>query len=106
MTDDYMKALFAHSLLGVFAQRIVGVKEKRGGTLIWEMLLGRPRIQKYIRDNKLFFIKGQAQSLQGEYYPMEESLAAAIKQGKLDRRVIENEPQINKEMLNAYLDRQ
>jgi len=106
MTDDYIKALFAHSLLGVFAQRIVGVKEKKGGTLIWEMLLGKPRIQKYIRDNKLFFIKGQAQSLQGEYFPMEESLANAIKHGKLDRRMVENEPQINKEMLTAYLDRQ
>jgi Tfp pilus assembly pilus retraction ATPase PilT len=84
----------------------VGVKEKKGGALIWEMLLGKPRIQKYIRDNKLFFIKGQAQSLQGEYFPMEESLANAIKHGKLDRRMVENEPQINKEMLLAYLDRQ
>lgn len=105
MTDEYMKALFAHALLGVFAQRIVGATERKGGVLIWEMLFGKPRVQKYIRDNKVYFMKGQAQSLQGEYFPMEESLAAAIKAGKVDRRQMENEPSINKEMLNAFLDR-
>jgi len=105
LTDEYMKALFAHSLLAVFTQRIVGTKEKKGGTLIWEMLLGKPRVQKYIRDNKVYFIKGQAQSLQGEYFPMEESLAAAIKAGKVDRRSMENEPYINKEMLGSFIER-
>jgi twitching motility protein PilT len=106
LQDEYSKALFAHSLLSVFAQRIVGAKPKKGGTLVWEMLVGKPRIQKYIRDNKVFFIKGQAASLQGEYFPMEESLASAIKAGKVDRRSMELEPNINREMLNSYLDRQ
>lgn len=105
LPDDYAKALFAHALLGVFAQRMVGSREKKGGVLIWEMLLGKPRIQKYIRDNKAYFIKGQAQSLQGEYFPMEESLARAIKAGKVDRRTVENEPFLNKEMLAHFLDR-
>jgi hypothetical protein len=69
------------------------------------MLLGRPRVQKYIRDNKVYFIKGQAQSLPGAYFPMEVSLAAAIKAGKIDRRSMENEPYINKEMLGSFIER-
>ncbi len=105
LSDEYMKALFSHSLMGVFSMKRIGAKEKHGGTVIWELLLGKPRVQKFIRENKVHFIKGQAQSLQGDYFPMEESLAHAIKSGKIDLKTIEGEPGINKELLNGYLTR-
>ena len=92
-------------MLGVFSMRRVGVKDKKGGSIIWEFLLGKQRIQKYIRENKIHFIKGQAQSLQGDYFPMEESLASAIKAGKIDLASIEGEPGINRDLLNSYLSR-
>jgi len=105
LSDEYMKALFSHSLMGVFSMKRIGAKEKHGGTVIWELLLGKSRVQKFIRENKVHFIKGQAQSLQGDYFPMEESLANAIKTGKIDLKTIEGEPGINKELLNGYLAR-
>jgi len=105
LNDDYMKSLFTNSLMGVFTMRRIGVKDRKGGALIWELLLGKPRIQKFIRENKLHFIKGQAQTLQGDYFPMEESLANVIRAGKLDAKAVENEPGINRDMLSSYMAR-
>jgi twitching motility protein PilT len=105
LSDEYMKSLFSHSLMGVFSMKRIGAKEKKGGAFIWELLLGKARVQKFIRENKIHFIKGQAQSLQGEYFPMEESLANVIKSGKIDLKTIEEEPGINKDLLNSYLAR-
>ena len=105
LSEEYLNALFSHSLMGVFTMKRIGAKEKNGGTVIWELLLGKARVQKYIRENKIHFIKGQAQSLQGEYFPMEESLANAIKDGKIDLKTIEGEPGINKDLLNGFLAR-
>jgi twitching motility protein PilT len=105
LSDEYMNALFSHSLMGVFTMKRVGAKEKKGSTVIWELLLGKARVQKFIHENKIHFIKGQAQAFQGEYFPMEESLANAIKTGKIDLKTIEGEPGINKDLLNSYLAR-
>jgi Tfp pilus assembly pilus retraction ATPase PilT len=105
LSDEYMKALFSHSLMGVFTMKRIGTKAKKGGTVIWELLLGKTRVQKSIHDNKLHSIKGQAQSFQGEYFPMEESLANAIKAGKIDLKTVEGEPGINKDILNGFLAR-
>jgi twitching motility protein PilT len=105
LSDEYMKALFSHSLMGVFSMKRIGAKEKKGGAVVWELLLGKARVKKFIRENKIHFIKGQAQSLQGEYFPVEESLANAIKTGKIDLKTVEEEPGINKDLLNGYLAR-
>jgi twitching motility protein PilT len=105
LSDENMKALFSHSLMGVFSMKRIGAQEKKGGAVVWELLLGKARVQKFIRENKIHFIKGQAQSLQGEYFPVEESLANAIKTGKIDLKTVEEEPGINKDILNGYLAR-
>ena len=105
LSDEYIQALFAHSLMGAFTIKRIGAKEKNGGTVIWELLLGKTRVQKLIHDNKLHFIKGQAQSFMGEYFPMEESLANAIKAGEIDMKTIEGEPGINKDLLKGFLAR-
>jgi twitching motility protein PilT len=105
LSDEYMKALFSHSLMGVFTMKRIETKAKKGGTVIWELLLGKTRVQKFIHENKLHFIKVQAQSFQGEYFPMEESLANAIKAGKIDLKTVEGEPGINKDILNGFLAR-
>jgi twitching motility protein PilT len=65
LSDDYMKALFARSLISAFAQRLVWSSKARKRVLIWESLLATSRIQKYIRDDKVYYIKGQAPSLRG-----------------------------------------
>jgi twitching motility protein PilT len=105
LSDEYMQALFSYSLMGVFTMKRIGAKEKKGGTIAWELLLGKSRVQKFIHENKIHFIKGQAQSFQGEYFPMEESIANAIKAGKIDLKTVEGEPGINKDLLNSFLAR-
>ncbi|HPW69598.1 MAG: ATPase, T2SS/T4P/T4SS family [Desulfomonilia bacterium] len=105
LSDEYMKALFSRSLLAAFAQRLVWSKSSKKRVLIWEHLLGTPRIQKYIRDDKIYYIKGQATSLKGEYFPIEESLARSVKSGLLSEQSILTEPWINQDVLRIYLDR-
>ncbi|MFY9398812.1 MAG: ATPase, T2SS/T4P/T4SS family [Desulfomonilia bacterium] len=105
LSDDYMKALFSRSLLAAFAQRLIWSESSRKRVLIWEHLLGTPRIQKYIRDDKTYYIKGQAVSLKGEYFPIEESLARAVKNGLLTGDTILAEPWINQDVLRIYLER-
>ena len=101
--DDYVRAQFSRSLLAAFAQRKLPGR-KKGTCLIWELLKGSPRIQKYIKDNKVHYIKGQAgTSLQGEYYPMEESAAACVKTGRLDQQILAEDIFISNDMLNVYL---
>jgi hypothetical protein len=68
-------------------------------------MLATPRIQKYIRDDKVYFIKSQAPSLRGEYFPLEESVAEAIKADKLDHDSVMSEPWINQETLKVLLER-
>ena len=100
-----MKALFSRSLLAAFAQRLICSDSSSKLVLICEHLLGTPRIQKYIRDDKTYYIKGQAVSLKGEYFPIEESLARAVKNGLLTGDTILAEPWINQDVLRIYLER-
>jgi twitching motility protein PilT len=105
LSDDYMKALFAHSMLAAFAQRLVWSKSAKKRILVWEHLLGTPRIQKFIRDDKVYFIKGQAPTLRGEYFPIEESLAKVVKSGQITEETIQSEPWIHQDVLKSYLER-
>ena len=105
LSDDYLKAMFARSLVGVFSQRMVGARTDERQILIWEMLIGTKRVQTYIRDGKIYYIKGQATSLQGEYFPLEESLAFAVRAGKIPRASLEDEPFFNKDLFGALLER-
>jgi twitching motility protein PilT len=105
LSDDYMKALFARSMLAAFAQRLVWSKNSKKRVMVWENLLGTPRIQKFIRDDKVYFIKGQAPTLRGEYYPIEESLAKAVKSGIITEETIQSEPWIHQDILRSYLER-
>ncbi len=105
LSDDYMKALFSRSLLAAFAQRLIWSRSSKKRMLIWEHLLGTPRVQKFIRDDKIYYIKGQATSLKGEYFPMEESLARAIRNGLLTGDAVLEEPWINQDVLRIYLER-
>jgi len=105
LSDDYMKSLFARSLLAAFAQRLIWSKSTRKRVLLWEQLVATPRIQKYITDDKIYYIKGQAPSLREEYFPLEESLARAIKTGALKEENIASESWINQDVLRAYLER-
>jgi twitching motility protein PilT len=105
LSDDYMRALFSRSILAAFSQRLIWSKPAKRRILVYESLLGSPRIQKYIRDDKIYFVKGQAPSLKNEYYPVEESIAQAIKEGRLDLESVKNEPWINQDTLKLLLER-
>jgi len=105
LSDDYMRALFSRSILAVFSQRLIGSKTAKKRIMVYESLLGTPRIQKYIRDDKIYFVKGQAPSLKNEYYPVEESISKAIKEGRLDLESVKNEPWINQDTLKLLLER-
>ena len=105
LSDDYMKSLFARSLLAAFAQRLIWSKASRKRVLLWEQLIATPRIQKYITDDKIYYIKGQAPSLRDEYFPLEGSLARAIKTGMLKEDNITSETWINQDILRAYIER-
>lgn len=105
LSDDYMKVLFSRSILAAFAQRLVWSKSSKKRVLIWEQLLATPRVQKYIRDDKVYYIKGQVTSHRGEYFPGEASLAKAIRNGVLSEEMIQSETWINQDVLRAYLER-
>jgi twitching motility protein PilT len=105
LSDEYMRALFSRSILAVFAQRLMWSKSAKGRILAWEGLLASPRIQKYMRDDKIYYVKGQAPSLKGEYFPIEESVAQAIKEARLDYESVKSEPWINHDALKALLER-
>ncbi len=104
-SDDYMKTLFSRSLLAAFAQRLVWSKSSKKRILAWEHLIATPRIQKYIRDDKVYYIKGQAPSLRGEYFPIEESLARSVKKGLISEDSLKAEAWINQDVIRAYLGR-
>lgn len=105
LSDDYMKSLFARSMLAAFAQRLIWSKSTGKRILLWEQLIGTPRIQKYITDDKVYYIKGQATSLKDEYFPIEESLAKVMKTGLMKENNLSKEPWINQDILRAYLER-
>ncbi len=105
LSDDYMKSLFARSLLVAFAQRLVWSKVAQKRILLWEQLIATPRIRKYITDDKVYYIKGQAPSLREEYFPIEESLARAMKSGLIRENNFAQEPWINQDVLRAYIER-
>jgi hypothetical protein len=71
----------------------------------WEGLLATPRIQKYIRDDKVYYIKGQAPSLRGEYFPIEESISEAIKANRIDYESVFNETWVSQDVLKLLLER-
>jgi Tfp pilus assembly pilus retraction ATPase PilT len=92
-------------MLAAFAQRLVWSKNSKKRVMVWENLLGTPRIQKFIRDDKVYFIKGQAPTLRGEYFPIEESLAKAMKNGLIAEETVQSEPWIHQDVLRSYLER-
>lgn len=104
LSSEYMRGLFSRSLLGSFSQRLVWSNQKKM-VLVWEGMIATPRIQKYIREDKVYFIKSQAPSMKGEYFPMEESVADAIKGKRLDYDSVKNESWINQEALKVLLGR-
>lgn len=105
LSDDYMKVLFSRSILAAFAQRLVWSRSSKKRILIWEQLLATPRVQKYIRDDKVYYIKGQATTHKGEYFPIEASLAKALRNGLLSDEMIASESWINQDLLRSYLER-
>ena len=105
LSDEYMKSLFARCLLSAFAQRLIWSKTAKKRILLWEQLIATPRIQKYITDDKLYYIKGQAPSLRDEYFPLEKSLSSAVKNGMIKEENIAMESWINQDVLRVYLER-
>ena len=105
LSSDYMRGLFSRSILGAYSQRLIWSKNHRKMVSAWEGLLATPRIQKYIRDEKVYYIKGQATSLRGEYFPIEESIAEAIKAKRIDYESVINETWVNPDTLKALLER-
>lgn len=105
LSSDYMRGLFSRALLGTFSQRLIWSGKLRKMALVWEGILATPRIQKYIRDDKIYYIKGQVPSLRGEYFPVEESIADAIRSKRLDEDSVQNEPWINQDALKVLLER-
>lgn len=105
VSDDYMKSLFARSLLCAYAQRLIWSDLAKKRILLWEQLVATPRIQKYITDDKLYYIKGQAPSLRDEYFPVEKSLASAIKKGLVKEEGMVQESWVNQDVLRLYLER-
>jgi twitching motility protein PilT len=105
LSTDYMRGLFSRSLLGAFSQRLIWSGKKKKMLLAWEGIIATPRIQKYIRDDKVYYIKSQAPSLRGEYMPLEESIAEAIRAKRLDYESVMNEPWVHQESLKVLLER-
>jgi Tfp pilus assembly pilus retraction ATPase PilT len=105
LSDEYMKSLFARCLLSAFAQRLIWSKTAKKRILLWEQLIATPRIQKYITDDKLYYIKGQAPSLRDEYFPLEKSFSRAVKKGLLKEENTALESWINQDVLRVYLER-
>jgi len=105
VSDEYMKALFSRSLIAAFSQRLVWSKKIKKRIMMWEYILPTARIQKFIRDDKVYYIKGQAPSLRDEYFPIEDSFAQAVKDGRLDQESIQAESWINQDLIKAYLER-
>jgi twitching motility protein PilT len=105
LSSDYLRGHFSRSILGAFAQRLIWSGAKRKVFLAWEALLASPRIQKFIRDDKVYYIRGQAASLRGEYFPPEESIAEAIKNHRIDYESVTKEPWVNQDALKVLLDR-
>lgn len=105
LSSDYMRGLFSHSILAAYSQRLIWSKTHRKMISAWEGLLATPRIQKYIRDDKVYYIKGQAPSLRGEYFPIEESIAEAIKANRIDYESVINETWVNPDALKVLLER-
>ncbi|MGC9325212.1 MAG: ATPase, T2SS/T4P/T4SS family [Desulfomonilia bacterium] len=105
LRDDYLKGLFSRCLLAAFAQRLIWSGPAKKRVLIWESMFGTPRIQKYIRDDKVYYIKGQAPSLRSEYIPIEQSLAQAVKSGLIEYENIRAEPWVNQDTLKVLMER-
>ena len=105
LSSDYLRGHFSRSILGAFSQRLVWSGSRRKMILAWEALLASSRIQKYIRDEKVYYIRGQASSLRGEYFPIEESIAEAIRSQRIDYESIMNEPWVHQDTLRVLLDR-
>lgn len=105
LSSDYMRGMFSRSLLGAFSQRLIWSNAKKKTVLVWEGILATARIQKYIRDDKVYFIKSQAPSLRGEYFPMEESVAEAVRGKRLEYDSVRDEPWINRDLLKTLLER-
>jgi Tfp pilus assembly pilus retraction ATPase PilT len=105
LSSDYMRGLFSRSILAAYSQRLILSKDHKKMVSAWEGLLATPRIQKYIRDDKVYYIKGQAPSLRGEYFPIEESIAEAIKANRIDYESVINETWVNPDSLKALLER-
>ena len=105
LSSDYMRGLFSRSLLGAFSQRLIWSSARKKMALVWEGILATARIQKYIRDDKVYFIKSHAPSLRGEYFPVEDSVADAVRAKRLDYDSVRNEPWINQEALKVLLER-
>jgi twitching motility protein PilT len=105
LSSDYMRGLFSRSILGAYSQRLIWSKNHRKMVSAWEGLLATPRIQKYIRDEKVYYIKGQGASLRGEYFPIEESIAEAIKANRIDYESVITETWVNPDTLKALLER-
>ena len=104
LSSDYMRGLFSRSILAAFSQRLMFSKLSRKMILAWEGLLATHRIQKYIRDDKVYYIKGQAPSLRGEYFPVEESIAEAIKNKRIDYESVQDEPWVHQDTLKVLLE--
>ena len=105
LSSDYMRGLFSRSILAAYSQRLIWSKAHRKMISAWEGLLATPRIQKYIRDDKVYYIKGQAPSLRGEYFPIEESIVEAIKANRIDYESVINETWVNPDTLKVLLER-
>jgi twitching motility protein PilT len=105
LSSDYMRGLFSRSILGAYSQRLIWSKTYRKMIAAWEGLLATPRIQKYIRDDKVYYIKGQAPSLRGEYFPIEESISEAIKANRIDYESVINETWVSQDVLKLLLER-
>ncbi len=105
LSSDYMRGLFSRSMLAAYSQRLLWSKSLRKMIPAWEGLLATPRIQKYIRDDKTYHIKGQARSLRSEYFPVEESIADAVKTKRIDYESVINEAWVNQDDLKSFLER-
>jgi hypothetical protein len=66
---------------------------------------GNARVQKFIRDDKIYYIKGQATSLKGEYFRWRRASRGQSETGCYTGDAVLEEPWINQDVLRIYLER-
>ena len=82
--QDQIRAMFAESIEGVIAQKLLPTKDGKGRVAAHEIMIGTPAIRNLIREGKTFQISSMIQTGGGEgMQSMDSALKELLTQGKV-----------------------